>query len=80
MSYHERDTVIPAKIRSLFTSLTTSTYSEVVPKIEYWIECALNEQLVRVDKLVEKVSPITWDPLVSAPSGPVTTITCRMGL
>jgi len=60
MSYHNRNTVISAKIRTLFYSLGASTYDEVAPKIEYWIECALTEQFTTVDKLVEEISDIAW--------------------
>jgi len=60
MSYHDRDNIISTKICSLFYSLKTSTYDEVAPKIEYWIECALTEQLTTIDKLVEQVSVIAW--------------------
>ena len=60
MSYDNRDTVISAKISSLFSSLSTSTYDEVVPKIEFWIGYALTEQLTTVDKFVGQVSVIAW--------------------
>jgi hypothetical protein len=43
-----------------FSPVSTPTYDEVAPKIEYWIELALTQQLTTVDKLVEYVSDIAW--------------------
>ena len=53
--------VIGAKIRSLLSSIGPSTYDEVSPKIEYWIEYALTDQSMTVEDLVEKLSSVAWD-------------------
>ena len=61
IGYHHRGAIIGARIYSLFYSLVSSTYDEVSPKIEYWIEYALTEQSVNVDDLVEQLSSMAWD-------------------
>ena len=60
--YHNRQAVILPKIRSLFLSLDSSTYDEVAPKVEYWIEWALTEHSTIVDELVEEVASVAWGP------------------
>jgi len=59
--YHRRGIAIGAKICRLLLSLGPSTYDEISPMIEYWIEYALTEQSVDVDDLVEQVSHWVWD-------------------
>ena len=61
IGYHHRGTVIGARIYNLLYSLVSSTYDEVSPKVEYWIEYALTEQSVNVDDLVEQLSCMAWD-------------------
>ena len=60
--YHNRKGPVCSKICSLLISLTNepSKYDEIAPKIEYWIEYALREQLATVDELVEGVSDVAW--------------------
>ena len=60
--YHNRKAPLCSKICSLLISLTNepSKYDEIAPKIEYWIEYALREQLATVDELVEGVSDVAW--------------------
>ena len=58
--YHRRGTVICTKIYDLFRSLGPSTYGEISPMIEYWIEYALTKQSVDAEALVEKLSPLAW--------------------
>jgi len=60
-SYNNRGVAIGTKIRSLLRVLGPSTYDEISPKIEYWIEHALTEQSVNVDDLVERLSLFAWD-------------------
>lgn len=60
VGYHHRGIVIGTRIRSLFHSLGPSTYDEISPKIEYWIEYALTEQSVDADELVEQLSFMAW--------------------
>lgn len=59
--YHHRGIVIGAKIRSLLCSLGPSTYEEISPKIEYWIEYVLAEQSVNTEDLVEQLSSVAWE-------------------
>ena len=66
--YHNRGISISAKISSLFCLLDSSTHDEITPKIEYWIELALTQQLMTTDELVEQVSLLVWNGLRSAPS------------
>jgi hypothetical protein len=58
--YHNRQPVLAAKIYNLLSSLSPSTYDEIAPKIEYWIEYVITEQLTTVDDLVERLSSMTW--------------------
>jgi hypothetical protein len=59
--YHNRQPVLAAKIRNLLRSLSPSTYDEIAPKIEYWIEYAITEQFTTTDDLVERVSFVAWE-------------------
>jgi hypothetical protein len=43
--YHNRQPVLAANICNLFYSLDSSTYGEIAPKIEYWIEYVITELL-----------------------------------
>ena len=58
--YHNRKRAIVSKISSLFSSLDPSTYNEVAPKTEFWIEYALAERSTTVDELVGEVSLVAW--------------------
>jgi hypothetical protein len=58
--YHNRQSVLAAKICSLLRSLSPSTYNEIAPTIEYWIEYGITEQFTTIDDLVERVSPVAW--------------------
>jgi hypothetical protein len=58
--YHNRQPALAAKIRNLLRSLSPSTYNEVAPKIEYWIEYVIAEEFTTIDDLVEQVSPVAW--------------------
>ena len=64
--YHNRGTVVGAKIYSLLYSLNPSTHDEISPKIGYWIEYVLTEPLMSADDLVEEVSPMAWGGLSSS--------------
>ena len=61
--YHNRQTAIRSKIRSLFTSLISapSNYVEITPHLEYWIDYVLREDFLTVDELVEEISYLAWD-------------------
>jgi hypothetical protein len=59
--YHNRQPVLAAKIRSLLCSLRPSTYDEIAPKIEYWIEYVITEQFTTTDDLVEQLSFVAWE-------------------
>jgi hypothetical protein len=59
--YHNRQSVIAAKIRNLLRSLSPSTYDQIAPKIEYWIEYGITEQFTTTDDLVERLSFVAWE-------------------
>ena len=59
--YRNRKVVLAARINNLLCDLGPSTYDEIAPGIEYWIEYALAEQLMTVNDLVEQVSSVAWD-------------------
>jgi hypothetical protein len=61
IGYHNRQPVLAAKICSLLCSLSSSTYDDIAPKIEYWIEYGITEQFTTTDDLVERVSSVAWD-------------------
>ena len=58
--YHHHKTVLAANISGLLCALGPSTYDEVAPKIEYWIEHVITERLMTVDDLVERLLPLAW--------------------
>ena len=60
MPYSKRGIGVSKQIYTLFSHLNTQTYDEVAPKIEYWIEWALTQQLTTADKLVEEISSLAW--------------------
>jgi hypothetical protein len=59
--YHNRQPVLATRIRHLLCSLSPSTYDEIAPKIEYWIEYVITEQFTTTDDLVERVSFVAWE-------------------
>jgi len=59
--YHNHKNVFPANIRTLLYSLVPSTYDEVAPKIEFWIEYGLSEQFTTIEDLVEQLSSVAWN-------------------
>jgi hypothetical protein len=58
--YHNRQHALATKICSLLSSLNSSTYDEIAPKIEYWIEYVITEQFTTISDLVERVSSVAW--------------------
>ena len=58
---------LASNICALLYDLTSSTYDEVAPKIEYWIEYVLDEQFTTIEDLVERVSVVAWDKRSSHP-------------
>jgi hypothetical protein len=63
--YHNRHPVLAANICNLFYSLDSSTYGEIAPKIEYWIEYVITEEFTTIDDLVERVSSVAWGECAS---------------
>jgi hypothetical protein len=57
---HHRQRVLAGKVLNLFSSLDPSTYNEIAPKVEYWIEYALTAQFMPTEDLVERISPVAW--------------------
>ena len=53
--------LITDNICYLLYSLKSSTYDEIAPKAEYWIEFVLTEPFTTIDDLVERVSPVAWE-------------------
>ena len=58
--YHNCKAVLATNICNLLCSLGPSTYNEIAPKIEYWIEYSLTEQFTTIDDLAERVSSVAW--------------------
>ena len=59
--YHNRLPILVKNISDLLCSLNSSTYDDIAPKVEYWIEYVFCEGFTTVDELVEGVSPRVWD-------------------
>lgn len=66
--YHERQAVLVSNICGLFYDLNSSTYNEVAPKIEYWIEYVLNGEFTTTNELAEQVSTLAWEVRGSHPA------------
>jgi len=58
---HLRGAALAENIHNLLLSLDPSTYDEIAPKIEYWIEFALTERFTTISDLVEGVSSVAWE-------------------
>ena len=58
--YHNRQSVLATNIRNLFIKLSSSSYDEIAPRIEYWIEYVTTEQFTTIDDLAERVSSVAW--------------------
>jgi len=58
--YDNLQPVLAENIRNFFCDLGPSTYDEVAPNIEYWIEYVLTEGFTTTDELVRRVSPMAW--------------------
>ena len=64
---HSPQIVLAATICNLLYDLGPSTYNEIVPTVEYWIERALTEHFTTTTDLVEGVSSVAWDDRGSHP-------------
>ena len=60
MGYDDCKNVLVAKVIRLLCSLTPSTYDELAPKIEYWIEYTITEQFTTPKGLAEQLSTKVW--------------------
>jgi hypothetical protein len=58
--FHNRQIVLAATICNLLYDLEPSTYDEIAPSIEYWVDYAIIEELTTTEELVERVSPVAW--------------------
>jgi hypothetical protein len=65
--YHNRQPILAANIYKLLYSLSPTTYDEIAPMIEYWIEYVLTEQFTTTDDLVERIAPVAWAPCSPRP-------------
>jgi len=59
-SEDRRQIVLAENICNLLYDLGPSTYDEIAPKIEYWVEFALTEHFTTTSDLAERVSPVAW--------------------
>ena len=59
--YHNCKAALASNIRDLLRDLEPSTYDEIAPMIEYWVEYGLTEKFTTIVDLVERVSPVAWD-------------------
>ena len=59
--YHNRRPILVTNISDLLCSLNSSTYDDISPKVEYWIEYVFREGITTVDELVEGVSSRVWN-------------------
>ena len=59
--YTHRQPVLAENICNLLYSLSSSTYDEIAPKIEYWIEYVLTEPFTTTHDLAERVSSVVWE-------------------
>jgi hypothetical protein len=60
MGYDKCKGVLIGNLTSLLYSLRTSTYYDLAPKIEYWIEYIITEQFTTPEGLAELLSPMAW--------------------
>lgn len=58
--YHNCKNTFFTNIRGLLCNLRPSTYDEVAPKIEYWIEYVIVEQFATPKDLAEEISLVAW--------------------
>jgi hypothetical protein len=59
--YYNPQPVLAVKICGLLRSLDPSTYEEIVPEVEHWVEYFITEQFTSTDDLAERLSSVTWD-------------------
>lgn len=60
LDYRNNKGAIASNIRNLLYSLNPSTYDEVAPKVEYWIEYIITEQFTTPEGLAEELSIVAW--------------------
>jgi len=65
--YHNRESILAGNICTSLSSLGPSTYDEIAPMIEYWIEYVITEQFTTTKNLVDGVSPVAWSTSGSHP-------------
>ena len=59
--YENRRTVLAGNICGLLCDLDPSTYDEITPKIEFWIDYVLDERFLTTTDLADRVSSVAWD-------------------
>ena len=59
--YENRQSVLVSNICNLFYDLGPSTYGQVAPKIEFWIDYVLDEQFTTTADLADLVLSVAWD-------------------
>ena len=61
MGYDSCKDVLVSNVSRMLCFLYPSTYDELAPKIEYWIEYIITEQFATPKDLAEQLSIIAWD-------------------
>jgi hypothetical protein len=59
--YQNRRLVLASNICNLLHNLSPSTYDEIAPKLDFWIEYVLEEQFTTTDDLANRLSRVAWE-------------------
>lgn len=60
MGYSNCKDILVTNLRTLLYSLNPSTYDELAPKVEYWIEYIITERFATPESLGEQLSIVVW--------------------
>ena len=56
-----RQAVLTANICNLLYDLGPSTYDEIRPKVEFWIDYVLEERFMTTSELADRLTSVAWD-------------------
>jgi hypothetical protein len=59
--HQNRQLVLALNICNLLYDLSPSTYDEITPKLEFWIEYVLDERFTTTADLADRVSCVAWE-------------------
>jgi hypothetical protein len=59
--HENRQRVLATNICNLLCDLGPSTYDEITPKIEFWIDYVLDERFATTTDLADRVLQVAWD-------------------